>query len=124
MDRQKFLKYWLPVIIYVVLIFLISSLHKVPTTGVPSLIGVEDKVFHLFEYAILAFLLLRALTTTSYSKYAFPLAVAIAILYGFSDEVHQLFVPGRSFSVLDLLFDSIGGASIFLLKLKKSTGFL
>ena len=30
------------------------------------------------------------------------------VVYGFSDEIHQLFVPGRSFQLIDLGMDSIG----------------
>ena len=35
-------------------------------------------------------------------------AIAIASLYGVTDEYHQLFVPGREFDVLDLVADTIG----------------
>jgi VanZ family protein len=35
-------------------------------------------------------------------------AVVISTLYGVSDEYHQLFVPGRSFDVFDMLADFIG----------------
>ena len=35
-------------------------------------------------------------------------AVVISSLYGVSDEYHQLFVPGRSFEVLDMIADTIG----------------
>jgi VanZ family protein len=30
------------------------------------------------------------------------------VIYGFSDELHQLFVPGRTFQLIDLCMDSIG----------------
>jgi VanZ family protein len=29
--------------------------------------------------------------------------------YGLSDEIHQLFVPGRRFELLDLVADGVGG---------------
>ena len=35
-------------------------------------------------------------------------AIAIASLYGLSDEYHQLFVPGRTFDVLDIVADVVG----------------
>ena len=35
-------------------------------------------------------------------------AIVISSLYGVSDEYHQLFVPGRTFDVLDMLADAIG----------------
>jgi VanZ family protein len=37
-------------------------------------------------------------------------AVAIGALYGWSDEIHQLFVPMRSYDYLDLTADSFGVA--------------
>lgn len=38
------------------------------------------------------------------------LAFAFCVLYSLSDETHQLFVPGRSFQLLDLALDWIGSA--------------
>ena len=35
-------------------------------------------------------------------------AVAITIAYGATDEVHQLFVPGRTGDVYDLMADAAG----------------
>ncbi len=42
------------------------------------------------------------------------IAIAIAALYGVSDEVHQSFVPGRSASVYDVMTD-LGGAAFGVL---------
>ena len=41
-----------------------------------------------------------------------PLAAAIffCALYGLSDEIHQVYVPGRVFQVRDLAADFLGGA--------------
>ena len=36
------------------------------------------------------------------------ISLLIAFLYACSDEVHQMFVPGRSCEVLDVFIDSIG----------------
>ena len=36
------------------------------------------------------------------------LTIDLAILYAISDEVHQLFVPGRAFAFADILTDSAG----------------
>jgi VanZ family protein len=38
--------------------------------------------------------------------------IVFAGLYGISDEIHQLFVPNRSFELLDILSD-ISGAALF-----------
>ena len=67
------------------------------------------KSAHLTIYLILGFLLLslvkeyRLLDTK-----AILIAFTIAALYACSDEIHQLFVPGRSGEILDVIIDSIG----------------
>jgi VanZ family protein len=57
--------------------------------------------FHVVEYSILGFLLFNA------SK-NFNLSFLIGSFYGLSDEIHQIFVPLRMFSVLDWVSDVIG----------------
>lgn len=39
---------------------------------------------------------------------AFTIILAICIIYGITDETHQLFVPGRAFQLSDLVMDAIG----------------
>ena len=41
-------------------------------------------------------------------KKSIIIALIIACLYSISDEIHQLFVPGRDGKALDVLIDSIG----------------
>ena len=36
------------------------------------------------------------------------IALIIAILYACSDEIHQIFIPGRSAKILDVFIDSFG----------------
>ena len=44
------------------------------------------------------------------------IATLLSLLYGFSDEIHQTFVPTRNGSLFDILVDSIGisGMSLFI----------
>ena len=37
-------------------------------------------------------------------------AIAFTAVYGVFDEFHQLYVPGRTFSYLDIGFDILGGS--------------
>ena len=39
---------------------------------------------------------------------AIVISLAICLLYGITDEIHQLFVPGRAFQISDLVMDAIG----------------
>ncbi len=64
------------------------------------------KVAHFTEYFILGILV--CFTLKSYGvKNAYIMAI-ICALYAGSDEVHQLFVEGRSGNILDFLLDSAG----------------
>lgn len=43
------------------------------------------------------------------------IAFIISIIYAVSDEAHQLFVPGRVFSIKDIIIDSLGSLSSILI---------
>jgi VanZ family protein len=99
----------LPVYLYAGLIFIYSSLSFPPPLAPPILYG--DKLLHLFEYAILGYLIARAARNSSSLKLRMHFrifAVSIAIAYGLSDELHQYFVPWREAEVLDVLADGAG----------------
>ena len=105
---MKFLKFWFPVICYSGIIFYVSSL---PDVSVPYGQFYSDKLVHVAEYAILGYLLGRALaTSTGLSRQGVLLiTVLFCAFYGASDEFHQSFVPGRTCDVVDWLSDSLGG---------------
>lgn len=67
------------------------------------------KAAHMSEYAVLA--ILFGLTIREYKKEPWLLlALAATAAYAATDEVHQLFVPGRSGQFRDVLIDTAGGA--------------
>lgn len=74
---------------------------------------------HFFTYLILGILVLNALQRSGVLGYqSIGLAAAICIFYAISDEVHQIFVPGRGAQVKDVLIDSTGasvGIGLYLL---------
>jgi VanZ family protein len=93
------------------LIFFLSSRSSLPV-DLPRMRGI-DKICHCIEYAILGYLLTRALIHEDISwlsKNALLLAIGIALVYGMSDEIHQLFVPLRQADVFDLMADGIGAS--------------
>ena len=107
--NRNFCFYWLPVIGWAILIFAISSLSTFPQAVQP--IFSFDKLAHAVEYAIFSFLLARAFKHSqkdNCKKYFRFLAVICAIVYGISDELHQYFIPARTASIIDVLYDSIG----------------
>ncbi len=105
----KFIKYYLPPIIWGALIFSVSS------GGVPKVSPVywqdfvAHKTGHIIEYGILAILVYRALMQERISKVGVVfLAILICGIYGFTDEFHQIFTPGREPKLRDVVIDIIG----------------
>jgi VanZ family protein len=71
------------------------------------------KCAHMAEYAALSFLLCAFIVYVWRSAPFYRTALIawfIATLYGVSDEIHQLFVPGRSGALKDVLIDAAGAA--------------
>lgn len=98
-------RYWLPVVIYVGLIFTASSLHNVG----PSLFPNMDKVEHGLEYGLFGLLLGRAFRFTVGGKRGLWWAVGTALVgsaVGALDEFYQSFVPGRDSDIHDWMADS------------------
>lgn len=71
------------------------------------------KVAHMTEYAILCILLFVPMKMTIKNKEVGRLlliAFIICVLYAAFDEIHQLFVDGRSGRFSDVIIDSIGAS--------------
>ena len=67
------------------------------------------KLAHMIEYFILSILIyLFLIEFYPKDKYLFLLVILLAIFYALTDEIHQLFVPGRYGSIIDVLIDSMG----------------
>jgi VanZ family protein len=110
----KLKPYWthfLPLAIWVVTIFIASSL---PTNAIVSQDILDyDKLIHLGVYFVLGILVYRVLHLDSGPVWLRSQAVFYTLLftalYGASDEFHQYFVPGRSMEFFDWLADALGG---------------
>ncbi len=108
---------WGPVAIYVLLIFYLSSLSDPP--GAPR-VPHFDKLVHLAEYAVLGFLIGRALGLTGKrDRYLVFLAISAGIGAGvaLADELYQSTVSGRDASPLDFLAN-LAGLSLSLVLLR------
>ncbi len=74
------------------------------------------KTAHFVEFGILALFLVNWLKRLDRLKETYlhiaGIAVGASTVYAVTDEIHQLFVPGRAFSLWDILIDS-AGALIF-----------
>jgi VanZ family protein len=125
------LKYWIPVILMMAVIFWMSSgtfssdntsrfivpvIHflfpGMQEASVELLHGLVRKAGHLTEYFILSFLLFRAFRGPSSKRWSLRWAVSAALVsavYAFSDEFHQSFVSTRTASFIDVGIDTAGG---------------
>ena len=97
---NRFLKLWGPVIVWAALIFALSSVPSL-NSGLGTWDEVLRKCAHVTEYAILGFLLLRAIGRE------LP-ALLVGVSYAATDEFHQHFVAGRHGSPVDVLIDTVG----------------
>lgn len=134
---KSFLKYWLPLLIWLGVIFVdstsVMSAEHTSRYIVPSLLWLKPglspkaiwiilvitrKCAHVIEYTILALLLWRALRSLpvlqSRTLMVFGAVLLGCALFAATDEFHQTFVKSRTPSVRDVLLD-VGGALIGLL---------
>lgn len=120
----KFQRFWFPVILYSGIIFYVSSVPNI-STPLPEMHF--DKILHILLYAPFGFLVARGIYNTkasvSYRK-LLDIVFWASLLYGLSDEVHQMYVPGRNIGFIDLVADTVGGViggyiyTIFVERLK------
>jgi len=113
MNHQKiisFSQFQLPAIAWCLFIFTVSS---IPSAKLPSLIAYTDKLIHAGVFGVLCWLLHVAFyfqPNTFLRRWSKFIALGITMLYGISDEYHQMFTPGRSTDFFDFMADTTGGA--------------
>jgi VanZ family protein len=89
--------------------YIFSSFHVVPLPQIDRLS--TDKIYHTVEYTILGYLFMRAFVL---SDFKLPCGLTVIMVYlfgtlfGITDEIHQIFVPGRFYSYWDMAADSFG----------------
>ena len=130
MKKPGLFSHWLPLILWMILIFLLSHQLKDDTEQTSGLIlsilqalGMDmdfietyhihffvRKLAHFTEYFVLFILIFRI------SNYYFPknqallISWILAVLYACTDEWHQSFVPGRGAAISDVGIDALGAA--------------
>lgn len=102
-------KRWLPVLLCMGIIFFASS---VPARQIPLIFPLQDILFHGLIYAVMCIFFARALSKScprlNRAKIIYY-TVIFGLVYGLTDELHQIFTPGRCASGLDLSVDGMGG---------------
>lgn len=127
---------WILVIGWMVLIFIFSSqpgevsnennkfviyIFNLFSLDLNSIFGnlsdfIVRKAAHFIIYFVLYILLYRAINIKRDADIkGFILSILIVFLYACSDEFHQAFVPGRGPAFKDVLVDTSGGLTAFLI---------
>jgi VanZ family protein len=68
----------------------------------------SDKLVHFLEFALFGSLLFLTFASAGWRPWDAPLAIVLGGIYGATDEMHQLFVPGRVADPLDALVNWLG----------------
>lgn len=103
---MKRVLFFAPAALYYILIFYLSSRSHIVKVDIPFF----DKGIHLVEFSIMGFLLafgyFMSFVTSSGVKII--LTLVSGFLLAILDELHQYFVPLRSFEIADLIVDVFG----------------
>lgn len=124
------------VLIWMIIIFIMSSFNAEDSANqsnfivniIANILNINNisllsliirKLAHFTEYLILGTLVINMFTKNN-AKKTYLLSILLCIIYAISDEIHQIFVPGRACQLKDILIDSVGSITgIYLFKLLK-----
>lgn len=105
----KTIKRWGPVVLWMLVMYNFSARPTIaPVAAFDWLDFIIKKSAHLAEYAILFILSFRAFGVKNRSEKAFFLG----LMFAFTDEIHQMFSPGRTAMIRDILVFDTGGLVI------------
>ncbi|EOC99331.1 VanZ family protein [Caldisalinibacter kiritimatiensis] len=136
-NKIKIILSWTGVLLWLVLIFYLSSQPAVESDGlskkvtkvivetVDKVVKLDDdredinlvekfnhivrKYAHFTCYLVLGLLVMNAFRRSGVKGLrVFIFSLMFCIFYAISDEMHQVFVPGRGAQVTDVLIDSLG----------------
>ena len=110
MVLKRILLHYLPVCLWMILIFYLSSQQKISVSPTYILNFIIFKSLHITEYSILYFLWWWAISNkkTVFKQQNYFWAGVASLVYAMSDEIHQTFVPTREGTLRDIIIDGIG----------------
>jgi len=115
---KKVLLYWILLYFYSFAIFYYSSnAEPGKGLGIQPLINTYSFYIHVIEYFIFTILAYLAFTNTNLLKKNIIFSTILFVtLFSISDEIHQLFVPGRYFSIIDMITNTLSSFLFFSIK--------
>jgi VanZ family protein len=105
---------WAAVVAWMGLIFYLSAQSRLPNVMPYEWPQIQDVLGHFTVYAVLAVLVWWALRGAGIRR-PFLWALVVTVLYSFTDESHQSFVPNRHPDVFDLATDLVGAVTALLI---------
>jgi len=109
-SKRKILR-WVPSLLWAGLIFYLSSQSGVHLPGTDFLF--KDKFAHFFAYGVLCAFVMYGCDSLKEADHARGIGLLAVIAYGFLDEIHQKFVPGRLCDPIDFVADSTAAIGYF-----------
>ena len=111
------------VILWMIVIFLFSNQNSIDSTESTNLIyrlfGINtDSIFifvlirkcvHLIEYLILGLLVYNMFKNFNIKR-IYICTILFCVIYSCTDEIHQLFIPGREGKLIDCFIDTLGSS--------------
>ncbi len=115
-------------VLWCLLLIMVSSIPHLPTLKIKALDSNIrlDYVIHFLEYFILSlFFMLWRMDTNSELKFKKVLLfIGLGMSFALLDEIYQKLIPGRTFNIIDFMYDStgfsIGIFSVFLVTIMKN----
>ncbi len=129
--RQLVFRFLLSLLLFIYLSFIwlqssyfnpskLEYLSKEISYKVYVMIGATLELAHLIEFGILYFMIISvSLTFGRLTLKKEVIALAISLMYAAIDEIHQYYVPYRSFSAIDMVKNTIGVWVIWYLVRRK-----
>jgi hypothetical protein len=109
---KKRIFYLFMTLILAVVIFYASTIKT--TGGIPTGLNLAT-IYHFGVFFMFTFFLFLTVKKEKTNISIILLVFLFSIAYALSDEIHQLFIPGRLASMKDVLIDGVGNlCAIFL----------
>ncbi len=124
LNNSRLLKilFWL----WLALIFIVSSIPylSVPGFKFEIILFRSDYILHWFQYTVLIslFVVWRSKIKSEFNRKIGFSALLLGIILASIDETHQIFIPGRHFNPIDMVYNYFGvftGIFIAFLRIRK-----
>lgn len=106
------------------ILFKICKILKISTTNLTSFVSVIHEpvreIMHSLEFLILTLLFLNVLKQNNIKENIIMITLVFCFVCASFDEIHQLFVPNRTFQYFDILMDMIGSCIPLIIIRKKA----